>query len=140
MPSHLKQRGVLDVFHSSLLRIHIPNNDQLFPGRLDTQLTDGPGNSREWAVDKINNHVRKAEEAVFEITWKSGDVTWMPYYQIRHLRALDEYLNLMGVTDVFQLPDGRGKSIPDDPQIFLEAITCDPRIQMVLNKQPRLLT
>ena len=35
---HLKQRGVHDVFHSSLLRIHIPNDNRLFPGCMDTQL------------------------------------------------------------------------------------------------------
>ena len=33
---HLKRRGVHDVFHSSLLRIHVPNDDRLFPGRMDT--------------------------------------------------------------------------------------------------------
>ena len=32
LPSHLKQRGVHDIFHASLLRIHEPNDDQLFPG------------------------------------------------------------------------------------------------------------
>jgi hypothetical protein len=32
LPMHLKKRGVHDVFHSSLLRIHAPNDDRLFPG------------------------------------------------------------------------------------------------------------
>jgi hypothetical protein len=32
LPSRLKQRGVHPVFHSSYLRIHIPNDDRLFPG------------------------------------------------------------------------------------------------------------
>jgi hypothetical protein len=38
LPSPLKQRGLHDVFHASLLRIHIPNDDRRFPGRLDSQL------------------------------------------------------------------------------------------------------
>lgn len=38
LPTHLKQRGVHDVFHASYLRVHQPNNDRLFPGQLDTQL------------------------------------------------------------------------------------------------------
>ena len=42
LPPHLKQRGIHDVFHSSLLREHIPNDDRLFPGHLDTQLGTGP--------------------------------------------------------------------------------------------------
>ena len=32
LPHHLKKRGVHDVFHASLLRIHLPNDDWLFPG------------------------------------------------------------------------------------------------------------
>lgn len=51
LPSHLKQRGIHDVFHSSLLRIHVPNDDRLFPGRLDTQLTIDVRNPGEWTVD-----------------------------------------------------------------------------------------
>ena len=32
LPSHLKQRGIHNVFHAALLRIHVPNDDRLFPG------------------------------------------------------------------------------------------------------------
>jgi hypothetical protein len=35
LPANMKQRGVHDMFHSSLLRIHVPNDDRQFPGRLD---------------------------------------------------------------------------------------------------------
>jgi hypothetical protein len=38
LPANMKQRGVHDVFHASLLRVHIPNDDRRFPGRLDCQL------------------------------------------------------------------------------------------------------
>jgi hypothetical protein len=40
LPPHLRQRGIHPVFHSSLLRVHIPNDDRLFPGRLETQVAD----------------------------------------------------------------------------------------------------
>lgn len=40
LPSSLKQRGLHNVFHALLLRVHEPNNDRLFPGRLDSQITD----------------------------------------------------------------------------------------------------
>jgi len=30
--ARLKQRGIHDVFHASLLQIHVPNDDRLFPG------------------------------------------------------------------------------------------------------------
>jgi hypothetical protein len=44
------------VFHSSLLKIHLPNDDRLFPGRQDSQLGHGPEIEEEWAVDKILSH------------------------------------------------------------------------------------
>ena len=122
LPSHLKQRGVHDVFHSSLLRIHVPNDDRLFPGRLDTQIGEGPENDDKWAVDKIISHAGSADNAVFEILWKSGDVTWLPGYQIKHLQALEMYLELLGVKEIAQLPTGKGKPPRDDAQVFLGAI------------------
>jgi len=51
--SYLKQRGVHDVFHAALLRVHIQNNDRLFPGRLDLQINQENSTEPEWAVDKI---------------------------------------------------------------------------------------
>ena len=120
LPTHLKKRGVHDVFHSSLLRIHVPNDDWLFPGRMDTQLGDGPDSNDEWAVDRIQSHAESGENAVFEILWKSGDLTWMPYHQIKHLPALEVYLELMGTDDISKLTAGKGKP-PQDPQVFLGA-------------------
>ena len=47
LPTELKRRGVHNVFHSSLLRIHLPNDNRLFPGRLETQIRHGPEVSEE---------------------------------------------------------------------------------------------
>ena len=98
LPPNLKRRGVHDVFHSSLLRIHIPNDDRLFPGRMDTQITGETATDNEWAVDCIKNHSGTKTDAIFEVHWKSGDITWLPYYQITHLQALTDYLDLIGVS------------------------------------------
>ena len=126
LPMHLKKRGVHDVFHSSLLRIHAPNDDRLFPGRMDTQIGDGPDTEDEWAVELIRSHAGSRENSIFEILWKSGDVTWMPYYQIRHLQALDTYLELMGVDSASKLATGKGKPPQEDPQVFIGAVTLCP--------------
>jgi hypothetical protein len=107
LPLHLTKRGVHDVFHSSLLRIHVPNDDRLFPGRMDTQLA-GEDDGDEWAVDRILSHHGSGTEATFEILWKSGDVTWLPYYQITHLQALTDYLELLKVRKIAKLPKGLG--------------------------------
>lgn len=47
----------------------------------------------------------------------------MPYYQIKHLKALDNYLELLGVPTIFELPKGKGNPPREDPQIFLGAIS-----------------
>ena len=119
LPVHLKKRGVHDVFHSSLLRIHHPNDDRLFPGRMDSQIGVGPDSDDEWAVDTIRSHAGSGKDAIFEVLWKSGDITWMPYYQIKHVPALDAYLDLLGINDAMNLPARKGKPPQDDPQIFL---------------------
>jgi hypothetical protein len=123
LPMHLKKRGVHDVFHSSLLRIHVPNDDRLFPGRMDTQIGEGPDSEDEWAVDLIRSHAGSGEDSIFEILWKSGDVTWMPLYQIQHLQAFETYLESIGVSDASKLLPGKGNPPREDPQVFLGAMS-----------------
>ena len=115
LPPHLKKWGVHDIFHSSLLRIHIPNDDHLFPGRMDAQITEETTADDEWAVDCIKNHSGTKTDTIFEVHWKSGDVTWLPYYQITHLQALTDYLELIGVSRISNLPNGSGRPPVDDP-------------------------
>lgn len=87
LPDNLKQRGVHDVFHSSLLRVHIPNDDRKFPGRRDDQIPELGGESREWAVERIIRHVGSHADAQFEVQWTAGDKTWLPYDEVAHLKA-----------------------------------------------------
>jgi hypothetical protein len=123
LPSYLKQRGVRPDFHASLLRIHEPNDDRLFPGHLDTQLGDGPNIDREWAIEKIRSHYGSGTETIFEVEWKSGDVTWMSHSQIKNTPAVEDYLKLLNVQNVLELPKGKGSPPRKDPQIFLGAIS-----------------
>ena len=125
LPFHLKKRGIHNVFHASLLRIHHPNDDRLFPGRMDTQIMGEDPTDDELAVDSIRSHSGSKTDAVFEVHWKSGDVTWMPYYQITHLQALSDYLDLLKVTMISKLPNGHGWPPVDDPQVFLGLISPD---------------
>ncbi|EIW84843.1 hypothetical protein CONPUDRAFT_18604, partial [Coniophora puteana RWD-64-598 SS2] len=73
LPDRMKQRGIHDVFHSSLLRIHVPNDDRLFPGRLEYQIADFDMPDVEWSVDRILSHKGSRSNAMFEILWQSGD-------------------------------------------------------------------
>ena len=122
LPQHLKQQGVHNVFHSSLLRIHVPNDNRLFPGHMDTQVVGDNPLDDKWAVECIKSHSRSKTDAIFQVLWKLGDVTWLPYYQITHLQALTDYFELIGVSQVAKLPNGHGQPPSDDPQIFLGSI------------------
>ncbi|KAJ3518583.1 hypothetical protein NMY22_g13602 [Coprinellus aureogranulatus] len=123
LPARMKQRGVHDVFHSSKLRIHVPNDDRLFPGRADDQIWEFDGESveQEFAVDKVLSHEGSGLDSRFELLWRDGDVTWLPYHKISHLTVLRDYLEAMGVPNVAALPAGGGKITQpsDDAQVEL---------------------
>ncbi|KAJ3499851.1 hypothetical protein NLJ89_g10053 [Agrocybe chaxingu] len=128
LPSNLKRRGMHNAFHASLLRIHHANDDRLFPGRLDTQLGIGEDSTGEWAVEKILSHYGSHEDALFEIKWTAGDITWLPYYQISSIHALRIYLEALGVSDISNLPKGSGNPPRDNPNIFLGTLAFAPKI------------
>ncbi|KAJ3558320.1 hypothetical protein NP233_g11530 [Leucocoprinus birnbaumii] len=138
---NLRQRGVHDVFHSSLLRIHVPNDDRLFPGRLDTQVWDFGDSDQEWAVDRIRSHSGMKRSALFEILWKSGDVTWLPYEKIDHLTALEHYFEALGIDGIDQLEDNRAqRGPPPDEQITFSAIWIDTNLLDDTQKDAFVLT
>jgi hypothetical protein len=122
LPSYLKQRGIHNVFHAALLRPHVPNDDRLFPGRLDMQLGNTDASEGKWAVDVIETHAGAKENAVFLVKWKSGDKTWLPYYQITHLNALTEYFELQGIEKIEYLREGTGQPPKDDLQNYIGAL------------------
>ncbi|TDL15613.1 hypothetical protein BD410DRAFT_689985, partial [Rickenella mellea] len=97
LPSELRQRGTHPGFHSSLLRIHVPNDDRRFPGRQLHQILGFGEKPTEWEVDKIIAHSGKGPSAIFHVLWKSGDKTWLPYVEVKHLDAVTQYLEAMGV-------------------------------------------
>jgi transposase InsO family protein len=105
LPEDLKKRKVHPTFHASLIRAHIPNDDERFPKR-DTQvLYDlGENDETEWYVDEIIGHHWKPNgEVEFRVQWTLGDVTWEPLQNCNELEALDKYLELHGVKTPQQL-------------------------------------
>ncbi|KAG2045856.1 hypothetical protein BDR06DRAFT_853515, partial [Suillus hirtellus] len=91
----MRQCGIHDVFHFSYLRIHLPNDNRLFPGQLNNQVAEFEDEEQEWAVDRILSHKGTRSDTVFEVRWKSGDMTWLPYNQVDHLAMLQEYFNVL---------------------------------------------
>ncbi|PCH33281.1 hypothetical protein WOLCODRAFT_41260, partial [Wolfiporia cocos MD-104 SS10] len=82
LSANLQRQGIHDVFHLSLLQVHSPNDDRLFPGRLDSQVVELEDKDDEWAISEIVAHRGAREEAIFEAVWKSGNCTWVPYFTI----------------------------------------------------------
>ena len=117
LPGRLRRRGIHPVFHASLLRIHVPNNDRLFPGRLETQVADFGKNDTEWQVDCLLSHVGSGPTGTLEVQWMSGDITWIPYEQLAHLSALCEYLDLLDIDKITDLPTGNGEPLSNDAHL-----------------------
>ncbi|KAG5641464.1 hypothetical protein H0H81_011174, partial [Sphagnurus paluster] len=112
----MMRRGIHNVFHASLLRIHKPNDDRLFPGRLDEQIMNQENGDTEWAADKIVAHRGNKTSAIFEVLWKAGDKSWMSYQQVVDLNLLEPYLEALGLGDIAEVSGGTGTPPPDDPQ------------------------
>ena len=104
LSDELMKRGINHLFHASLLKLHVPCDDRRFPGRLLVQIPGFEGKSEEWIVDLIVLHHRRGVSSKFEIQWKAGDRTWVPYHKVAHLIALDRYCELMGVRGPQHLP------------------------------------
>ncbi|KAJ3816277.1 hypothetical protein F5880DRAFT_1512804 [Lentinula raphanica] len=51
--------------------------------------------------------------ALFNVKWKSGDTTWLPYHQIDHLDALGDYFEAIGISDISELTSGGRENVPD---------------------------
>ncbi|KAJ3475739.1 hypothetical protein NLI96_g11638 [Meripilus lineatus] len=138
LSSNLKRRGIHDVFHSSLLRIHEPNDDRLFPGRLDTQVFELEDRDGEWTVDRIASHKGKGKNAIFECIWRSGDRTWVPYDTIGHLGVLASYLEVQGIRSIEELGDGLGVPPTSDPQVYIGSLRIPYNIPQNQRKRSKL--
>ncbi|KIL61397.1 hypothetical protein M378DRAFT_52496, partial [Amanita muscaria Koide BX008] len=99
----LKARGLHSTFHASLLRRHFPNDDRRFPGRQLRQIPGFGQDPSEWQLDRVLSHSGRGPEALFEVQWTTGDVTWVSASELRDSVVLDEYLEAMGVGGLNQL-------------------------------------
>ena len=101
----LKIQNVHPTFHISLLKPHVPNDDNQFPSR-DVQVyyDFGYGDEAEQEVDEILAHQWDSRALRLLVKWSSGDSTWEPLKSCDKLLALDEYLSIRGVTKPSQLP------------------------------------
>jgi len=73
----------------------------------------------EWVVESIISHSHTGRDTLFEVKWSSGDITWLPYFQIEHLPIIDTYLKLQGVITIDELPPGKGSTTRDNMQAML---------------------
>ena len=67
LPDRLKQREIHPTFHSSLLRVHVPNDDRLFLGQTETQVADFGDTELERSVERIISHSGGGTEVLFEV-------------------------------------------------------------------------
>jgi hypothetical protein len=99
LPDELLKHRIHPTFHAKLLRPAILNDEEHFPNQEATffyDFSDDP--EREWLVDSIVDHKFTNNLIQFDILWDTGETTREP------LLALDNYLELHGVTQWHDLP------------------------------------
>jgi hypothetical protein len=65
----------------------------------------------EWSIVKIVTHRESGMDALFQVQWGTGDLTWLPYSSVKNLHPLEDYFEALGITRIGQLkenlaPDG----------------------------------
>ncbi|KAF8626974.1 hypothetical protein AX17_006417 [Amanita inopinata Kibby_2008] len=98
LPPDLKARRIHDIFHERVLKPFVENNLAKFPKR-ENQVPYDIGNNpeQEWVVRSIEDH-RWSPKLLFKVWWELGDSTWEPLEVVDKLEALDQYLELEGVS------------------------------------------
>ena len=98
LPELTAQR-VHPMFHMSLIRAHVPNDNERFPHHDAKSYYDfGAADKPEWFVNKILGH-RWVNQSKWElqVCWTLGDMMWEPLMECKELQALDKYLDLYSV-------------------------------------------
>ena len=91
------------MFHESVLRPYVVNDDTRFPKcetRINVDIRTDP--EEEWVVHSIEDHCW-SPGLNFLVRWELGDTSWEPLKVVDELEALDHYLELEGVDSPFKL-------------------------------------
>ena len=104
LPAQLWARHLHDRFHQSKLWPYHANDDSLFLHQEGKVLYDfGTPDDQEWLVDEIQSHKWDGDVLMFQVRWNLGDTTWESVETCNELHALNDYLALIGATDLLQL-------------------------------------
>ncbi|KIM61076.1 hypothetical protein SCLCIDRAFT_123020, partial [Scleroderma citrinum Foug A] len=132
LPAELKQRGIHPVFHTSLLCIHIPNDDRRFPGRQLQQLI-GLGKVEELSVKCITDHHGKGNDLLFLVEYSNKDTIWLPHHEVSHLEVFSQYLEALNIMTTNDLLHHSSPS--QDLPLFLmstdEGTTCHQAFNLI---------
>lgn len=99
LPAALQERRIVPTFHVAFLRPYHANNNVALPDRSQPEPYDfGAPDNQEWFVNEILGHRWVGKKKVeYQVHWSMGDAN------CNQLAALDQYLELQGVTNYLKL-------------------------------------
>ncbi|KZV93616.1 hypothetical protein EXIGLDRAFT_576582, partial [Exidia glandulosa HHB12029] len=96
LSKELRRRRIHPVFHANLLRLHIPNDDERFPGRQWSQIAGLGENSKDRTVTEIVGYTKRGATFVFYVRWSDGFTTEETLENVKDLQAFSEFCDIMG--------------------------------------------
>ncbi|KZV87924.1 hypothetical protein EXIGLDRAFT_598394, partial [Exidia glandulosa HHB12029] len=97
LPPELKKRNIHATFHADLLRTHIPNDDEKFPGREWEQIVAPVAKSQNKTVKEIVGFTKRGKKHIFFVRWSDSYVTEEEYRDVAHLQAFTDFCATMGI-------------------------------------------
>ncbi|KAI0077322.1 hypothetical protein K474DRAFT_1571969, partial [Panus rudis PR-1116 ss-1] len=106
LPAELRNRNIHPTFHIKQLRLHIANDDDLFPGRELVSLYDfsQPEDLPKYVEEVVTHMWTRTGKLRVYVRWGTGEVSWEDVEDLEGVGRLQEYYELMGVSTWEELP------------------------------------
>jgi hypothetical protein len=96
LPPDMVKRRIYDTFHADLLRPHVENDDQRFPGRTWEHITYVPLEGVNNVIEEILGYKKIGDKFIFYALWSDKHITEEPLESVSDSTAFADYCEAKG--------------------------------------------